>query len=140
MSFETVLSIAGVALSLGGLVPAVWPKAAPGRTIFVVTLSSLLVLSCFGTWRAIEHRREIEFWSSEVMGLLGVRPHTLEQLNQRLPHPPFSVLTEAVDDLVRTHQIRFEPVTVYDSESAPRTEYTVAVYSVTRMDPISSDR
>jgi hypothetical protein len=140
VSLETALAIAGVALSLGGLVPAIWPKAPAGRAVFVVTLSALLTLSSVGVWRSIEHRKNVEYWADEVMRLLAQRPLTIEQLNQRLPHPPFTLLVEAVDGLVRAGQIRFEPITVFDSASSPRSDYIVGVYSTQQVEPLSPSR
>lgn len=127
MSLDTVLAIAGLAVSVGALVPVFFDKGRVREASLVIAITALIALGAVGAWRAVEHDREVRHTSNEVMKLLAVRPQTLYQLEQGLHHPTFSVLLEAVDKSVRSGEIEYKVIEIYDTS---HTAYAVGVYSV----------
>jgi hypothetical protein len=127
MSLDTALAIASLAVSMGALVPIFLVGGRVREVSLAIAITALVALGAVGAWRAIEHEREIQHASNKVMQLLALRPQTLNQLEQGLHHPTFSILLEAVDKLERSNQVQYKNIELYDTS---HTAYTVGVYSV----------
>ncbi len=127
MSLDTALAITSLAVAIGGLVPIYRRKAQARETTLAVIVSALVLLSAVSAWRATERQAELRYLSDEVMRLLAARPLTIYQLEQALPNPSFPLLLETVDGLVRSHQIQYSVLPLYDTS---RNDFAVAVYSV----------
>lgn len=127
MDLNTILSIASLSISVGGLVPVFFLQDRVKAVVFGVVISSLVLLSAIGVYRAVQHQAEIRYVSSEVKKALGKNPSTINQLEQSIHHVDFVLLLEAVDNLVRSGKIQYQIEKLYDTQ---RNAYLVGVYYV----------
>jgi hypothetical protein len=127
MTLETFLSIASLAVSIGGLVPVFRLQDREKAVVLAIMITVLVLLSAVGLYRAVQHQAEIRYVSGEVTKALGKGPSTINQLEQSLHHVAFAHLLEAVDNLVRSGKIQYEPTKLYDAQ---QNVYSVGVYFV----------
>lgn len=127
MALDTVLSIASLAIAIGGLVPVFRLEDRRKAVVLGVAISALVLLSSVGLYRSVQHQAEIRYVSGEVTKALSKGPRTIDQLEQSIHHVNFANLLEAVDNLVRLGKIQYEITELHDTQ---RNSYSVGVYFI----------
>lgn len=127
MDFNTVLSIVSLSISVGGLVPVFFLQERARAVVYGIVISSLILLSTVGVYRAFQHQAEIRYVAGEVQKALGKSPSTINQLEQSIHHVEYALLLEAVDKLVRSGKIQYQIEKLYDAQ---RNAYFVGIYYV----------
>jgi hypothetical protein len=129
MSLQTIISIASLAIAIGGLVP-VFMLYGRGKAavVLVITITALVLLSAMGVYQAIHHQNEISYISGKVMEALSEEgPSTIDQLEQSIHHGNFPDILESVEKMVRTGKIQYEIIELHDTQ---QNTYFVGIYMV----------
>jgi len=127
MTLDTFIALASLLVSIGGLFPVLYWNDSRKPVVLGVLISFLVLLSVVGSYRAVQHQSEIRYVSGEVMKTLGKSQSTIEQLEQSILHVNFTILSETLDNLVRSGKIQYEPMKLYDTQ---RNAYSVGIYFV----------
>jgi hypothetical protein len=127
MSLDTILAIAGLAISIGGLVPLFFPQGRLREITLATIISALVLLSAVGAWREFERQAELGYLSNEVMKLLADKSRTIYQIEKELHHPSYPLLLETIDNLVHSGKIKYKPKDLFDNYHSA---YLVGTYSI----------
>ena len=133
MSFETVMAVVGLAVSVGGLALAMRPEAPRGRTAALVVVVALLLLSSAVLLEQWQKRREVDRIKESITRFLSTnRPASFQQILESLNHVEYGLAEQAIDELTDSNQInsrivdlrsestgRVHPVQMYNNRNFP---------------------
>lgn len=114
MSFS-LLPYLSFALSLSGLLVRVFlPSDSRKITVLGIVITCLVVITSFGFYQAINHKRHVEATANEIVTILHGGTKTLDEVQENLYKADFRVTTEALDGLVATDTVGHRILKVRD--------------------------
>ena len=96
MSIEVFLSIAGFALSLGGLVSILFVEDRKKEVALAVVVAALVATSGVALYRLYQHDQLIGRVEEEIVSKLSHNTWTFDQIYEELHYVPFPVVNEAL--------------------------------------------
>jgi len=128
---DSYLSIAGLALSIAGLVPALYPRSRTKLWTFTTAVFSLLVL--IGIYQVYQERveqRAIQASKSDILALLEKNKNgmSFEQMYDSMYYPNFATANSAIDELVEDGRVVSEKIEASTNDA----KYVVRKFSLRR--------
>jgi DNA-binding response OmpR family regulator len=110
---DSLLSIAGLALSIAALVPALFPSTRVKFWTFTVGALSLVVLiGAYQAYKGFAEMRAVQASENQILELLTKNKNGLsfEQIYDGMYYPDFAVANTAIDNLVSNGRVLNEKI------------------------------
>jgi uncharacterized membrane protein (UPF0182 family) len=105
ISLDTFLGIMSVAISIGGFITIFLKQERKREVALVVVLTVLVAISVILFIRDGQHEKQVEIVSNEIVDKIGTTSKTFDQLFEELYYPDFTVLSEALDNLIKNGKV-----------------------------------
>jgi hypothetical protein len=108
---ETILSIAGLALSFASLVPSFTQKQQKQKILLISIGLSLIGIFLYQIWIVKDREGKVKRVENQMIEKLSVsKDMTFQQLFDELNFADFSIAEEAIDNLVDAGTVKQNPV------------------------------
>lgn len=104
-SIDTILAILSLAVSIVGLFPTFRLQDVRKKIVIVVVLVIIITSSALTFIRTVQYGKQIELVSNEIVEKIGPTSKTFDQLFEELYYPDFSILSEALDNLINEGKV-----------------------------------
>ncbi len=105
MSIELLLSIASLALSVGGLVPVFVGVPTRSRVVIAVIFTALLSLASIALYREYSYEKLVAYVIDEIERKLGNNLWTYEQINEAVHFQSPQITREALFRMVSNGKV-----------------------------------
>ena len=102
MALDTVFTILGLAISVGGLIAAGFKK----QVVFAIFACALIVTTGTASLLAYMHDRELSQTETEIKKRLDTNQWTLERIRLEMNNPDPKVLVEALSRALRNGTVK----------------------------------
>jgi hypothetical protein len=134
MHFELVLEIFGIAISLGGFLGVFLPRERLRAVLLLAVAAFLALTSGVSLYLGHQHKLGVETVEKSIQSNLGSERKSFDQLYESLFFVEASVVSEALEELVRRGKVGQE---ILDLQDGQGTKFRVRIYylmSSTRVD------
>lgn len=118
MTLETILAIGSFAISFGGLVGILIVRDKTKEISIVVVIAALVILSSIALCQDYQHRQRVATVSKAIMEELGQEVKAFDQLYETLYYVEFTIVNEALNELVNTGKVGHKVLELRDDLGA----------------------